>query len=119
MATKDKTVIKIDSYRESMRIVTWVNLQGSDDGDPVELGCSSDKTIQFEGTFGDGGIIIMEGSNDGSNWRVLTDPQGNNISKTTPGIETIVELTRYIRPRVPAGDGTTNLTACLLLKASK
>lgn len=116
MATKDKTIVKSDSYRESVHIITWANLQNSDNGDPVESVRSSERTIQFEGIFGSGGIIQIEGSNDGNNWHVLTDPQGNNVSKASAGIETIVELTKYIRPRVPAGDGETNLTACLLLK---
>lgn len=76
---------------------------------------SSVRSVQFTGTFGTGGTILLEGSNDGTNYVTLTDPQGNAISKTAAGIEAIEETTVYIRPRVSAGDGTTSLVATLFL----
>ena len=63
--------------------------------------------------LGSGGTLKIEGSNDGANWSVLTDPQGNDLSFTASKIETVSEITRYIRPNVTAGDGTTALTVSL------
>jgi len=97
-------------------LITWADLQNGDDGEAVQFGAFTDRSIQFGGTFGAGGTIVLEGSNDGVNYLPLTDPQGNPISKTTAAIEAISEATRYVRPRVTAGDGTTNLAAYLFLR---
>jgi hypothetical protein len=62
---------------------------------------------------GVGGTISIQGSLDGTNWVILTDPQGNAITKTAAAIESISEATPYIRPIVTAGDGTTSLSVLL------
>lgn len=95
---------------------TWGPLANGDDGAAVQYGAFTDRSVQFRGTFGTGGTVALEGSNDGTNWVVLTDPQGNTISKTAASIEAITEATRYVRPRVTAGDGTTAITAILFAR---
>lgn len=95
---------------------TWGPLANGDDGASVQYGAFTDRSIQFRGTFGTGGTVVLEGSNDGTNWQTLTDPQGNVISKTAASIEAITEATRYVRPRVTAGDGTTAITAILFAR---
>lgn len=90
-------------------LVSWT-LANGETGDAVELGNYRDRSVQVGGTFGVGGTVVIEGSNDGANYVVLTDPQGNAISKTAAAIEQITETTRYIRARVSAGDGTTAIT---------
>ena len=97
-------------------LISWTGLLNGDDGAPIQFGAFTDRSIQFVGTFGAGGTIVLEGSNDGVNYVVLTDPQGNNISKTSASIEAISEATRYVRPRVTAGDGTTSLAAHLFMR---
>lgn len=104
------------SFSGESALVTWSGLLNGDDGAALEYGAFTDRSIQFVGTFGTGGTIVLEGSNDGTNWVSLTDPQGNAISKTSASIEAISEATRYVRPRVTAGDGTTSLTALLFLR---
>jgi hypothetical protein len=99
----------------NMRSVTgqWAGLtQASlDDGAPVELSDYADRSIQVQGTIGAAGSCRIEGSNDGTNYVVLTDPQGTALNVVAAGvIEQVQEMTRYIRPRITAGDGTTNLT---------
>ena len=91
----------------------WTGLLNGDDGSPAQLANFPDKTVTFHGTFGTGGSITLQGSNDNSNWFALVDPQGNAITKTAAGIEAVTENPRYIRPIVTAGDGTTNLR-CML-----
>lgn len=89
----------------------WTGLLNGDDGVPLEGADWADRTIQFDGTFGAGGSISLLGSNDGTNYFALTDPQGNAITKTAAGLEVIEEGPRYIKPSVTAGDGTTSLNA--------
>jgi type 1 fimbria pilin len=116
MATQPKTITALTRFGEDCHLVVWTGLLNTDDGDPFEGPGSNERSIQFTGTFGSGGTIVLEGSNNGTHWFTLTDPQGNNISATTARIKRISELTRYVRPRVTAGDGSTNLTATMLVR---
>lgn len=116
MATRANVVTPIKTWGDEVHIISWSGLLNGDDGTPIEMPGSSDRSVHFVGTFGAGGTILLEGSNDGVNYVVLTDPQGNAISKTATGLEMITELTRFIRPRVSAGDGTTDLQAYVLVK---
>ncbi len=85
-----------------------------DDGIPVEVVDFADRSVQVEGSFG-GASISIEGSNDGVNYRTLTDPQGNDLLITTAKIEMVTEVTRYIRPRVVSG-AATSVTVSLLAR---
>ena len=98
-------------------IVTWAGLLNGDSGEPLILSKAC-KSIRFNGTFGAGGTVIFEGSNDTSSpvFATLVDLQGNAISKTTAGIENVAVSVQQVRPRVTAGDGTTNLTAQILIE---
>jgi hypothetical protein len=96
-------------------VVRWANLAAGDTGEMLEAVQYTDKSVQVGGTFGVGGAVVIEGSNDGNNWATLTDPQGNALNMSSASIELVSEATRYIRPRV-IGDGTTDLTLHLLLK---
>lgn len=106
------------SYEGIVKI-RWAGLLITDDGAPAGFAQSADRSIQVLGTFGAGGTVVIEGSLDGVNWETLTDPQGNNLSftGTSKKLEAISEMTEFIRPRVTAGDGTTNLTVILLARA--
>lgn len=116
MATRTATVDTINDFNNMALLIQWSGLLNGDSGDPYTIPGYSDRSIQVQGTFGTGGSISLEGSNDGTNYIVLTDPQGNAITKTSAAIEAVTELPRYIRPRVTAGDGTTNLVASLFVK---
>jgi len=97
-------------------MITWPSLANGDDGGPVGGSGWADKSVQVEGTFGGGGTVVLEGSNDGTNYRTLNDPFGVPLSFTAAGIHAITEATRYIRPRVTGGDGTTGITATVLVR---
>lgn len=94
-------------------LVVWSALANGDDGTPWEHADYGDRTVHFTGTFGAGGSVTFQGSNDGTNWFALTDPQGNAITKTAAGIEVVSENPRFVRPIVTAGDGTTALVATM------
>ena len=119
MATKNWAITY--SRQEAGKGVTayqWVLVNG-DDGLPLEVSSFADKTVQVKGTFGSGGTIVIEGSNDaasGAIYATLNDPQGNALSITAAKIETILENPRILRPRVTAGDGDTSLTITVLVR---
>jgi hypothetical protein len=115
MATRNATITDISPTGKS-KLVTWTGLLNTDDGAPADWVDYSDRCFQVTGTFGAGGSVTIQGSNDGTNWASLADPQGNALVFTSQRIEQALELPRYVRPLVTAGDGTTNLTVTLCMK---
>lgn len=113
MATRSVTATYAPNGQGNGVLVEWTGLANGDDGQPFEGVDFADRTVQIGiaqgGAFGTGGSITLQGSNDGSQWDALTDPQGNAITKTAAGLEVIAENPRYVRPIVTAGDGSTLL----------
>lgn len=118
MAIVTQLVSIVPSALNQAWVCRWTPLLNTDTGNPFENPGSSDRSVQVTGTFGVGGSVQIEGSNDGTNWSILTDPQGNNLTFTSSKIEAVSELTRYIRPNVTAGDGSTSLTVSLLVSGN-
>ncbi len=92
----------------------WPGLAAGDDGAPLSASQYTDRSVQVTGNFG-GSTVVIEGSNDGTNWSTLTDPQGNDLVLSASKIEMVTEATLFIRPRV-VGGAATNLTVSLLVK---
>lgn len=119
MATITPTITNLPTYGNTgvhVYAYTPMTHTGSDVGSPIEMPGSADRSVQVSGTFGTGGSVRIEGSMDGVTYATLTDPQGNALDVTTAKIETIMEICRYIRPRVTAGDGATSLTVQILIR---
>lgn len=95
-------------------LATWASLANGEAGSPISLPRYPDKTFQISGTFGAGGSVNIEGSNDGSNWNILADINGNALTRTASGVDTISDNPFYIRANCTAGDGTTNLKVTIL-----
>lgn len=106
-------------HNSNYQLIYWKSLKSSDEGQPVEVTGNSERSIQFSGVFGEGGAIQLEGSNDGINYYVLTDPQGNGIRKSSGSIESVMEFVRYVRPKVIGGDSTTELDAHFIVKVTR
>lgn len=107
-----------DSMHHTCVIATWPDMQNGDEGSPIELANFADRSVQVTGDFGTGGNVRIEGSLNGTDYAVLTDPQGNTLDINAGKIEAITELVRYIRPRVTVGDASTSLTVTMLLKGA-
>jgi hypothetical protein len=110
----------IDSYRTQTQtqkayVAHWDNITIADQCAPLQSAQYTDKSVQVFGTFGVGGSVTFQGSNDGTNWATLTDPQGNPLTFTGAKIEMVSEATLFVRP-VVTGDGSTSLTVLLLAK---
>jgi hypothetical protein len=97
--------------------LTWTGLLNTDDGAPFDQPDHDSVIVQVAGTFGTGGTLIIEGSNDGTSWATLNNQVGGTaLSFTGAGLRQIAEQPRYIRPRVTAGDGATNLAVRMLVR---
>ncbi len=115
MAIRNATITDIGESGKT-KLVTWTGLLNGDQGASAQWVEYSDRCFQVTGTFGTGGSCTIQGSNDGTNWAALADPQGNALTFTSQKIEQALELPRYVRPTVTAGDGTTSLTVTLCMK---
>jgi len=115
MSTAVTVTYNPNGIRE-LAVATWAALANGEAGTAVNLGQYADKSVQIRGTFGAAGSVQLEGSNDGTNYELLTDPQGNDIVKTAADLEQVSENPLWIRPRCTAGDGTTNLQITLTCK---
>jgi hypothetical protein len=99
-----------------VHFVQWTPLLNGDSGAPYAMPGFADRAVQIAGTFGAGGTVVIEGTIDGTNYVTLNDPQGVALSKTGAALQEISQITRLIRPRVSAGDGTTSITVTLLAR---
>lgn len=94
-------------------ISTWTALTAANSaGDAVSLPEYADRSVQVIGTF-DSATVVLQGSNDGTNWVTLTDPQGNVISATSAKLEQIEEATLYVRPSTSGGGGSQSVSVIL------
>jgi hypothetical protein len=102
--------------------IVWTPVTSANaEGKPRDSLDYADISVQVFGTFGAGGTVLIEGSNQATptTWATLADPQGNALSFTAAKLEQILEMPRWIRPRVSAGDGDTSLTVALWARRSR
>lgn len=97
-------------------LASWSNLTNAtaDDGAPLGFPAWGERTVQVFGTFGAGGNLVIEGSNNGVNWATLANRSGGTLSFNNAGLSRIQDYPLFIRPRVTAGDGTTNLSVAVI-----
>lgn len=116
MATIPSTSTNLSNAFDKGHLTQWTPLTfaGSDVGSSMEQFGEADRSVQIGGTFGVAGAVVIEGSNDGTNFDPLKDHLGVALSLTAAGIYSIDQIVRYLRPRITAGDGTTSLTVTVL-----
>jgi hypothetical protein len=96
--------------------VTWAAVPNGNQGDSIAEDWAS-AFFQVTGTFGAGGSVQIEGSNDGSTWVKLSP-----AALTAAGLFAALGATerpKFVRPNVTAGDGTTALTVTGFLRKSR
>ena len=116
MANITPTSTDRSNFQDKGQTTAWGPMLNGDVGLPLQNFGGSDRSIQVTGTFGAGGTMLVEGSNDGTNYYTLVDHQGNALSITAAGLKSIDQAVAYVRPRVSAGDGTTSLTATMMCR---
>lgn len=125
MATVPITLVQPARTLDQRGVFTtqWNPLTTTDaDGAPSSNARFSDRSVQVSGTFGAGGSVSIQGTNQVDaaglpiNWLTLTDQAGVALAITAASIRTILQVSRFIRPFVTGGDGTTNLTVTITAK---
>lgn len=96
--------------------VIWAAVPNGNQGDAVAEDWS-EAFFQATGTFGVGGSVQIEGSNDNTNW-VKLSPAALTAAGLFAGLG-VTERPKYLRCNVTAGDGTTAITVTGFLKKQR
>lgn len=94
------------NYAPQLVSITWTNAASAtaDVCTAAPCGWLVDKSVQFEGTVTSAAIL---GSNDGTNFEILNDPQGNALTAVNAAkIEQLLENTWLIKPTITTGTVT-------------
>jgi hypothetical protein len=126
MTTVVNTCKNVDLQDGAIQSIVWSPLTSTNlDGSPVRGAAFADRCFQVDGTFGAGATVTIQGSNDETdpptNWYPLTKAgtAAAVMAFTTAGgagIATANELTRWVRPLLAGGDGTTSLNVKLVAR---
>jgi hypothetical protein len=118
MATVIPTIVRDN---ENMVTFTYTPMANGDDGSPIPPIWSeySDRSIDATSTMGVGGSLTAQWSNTGvtTEYRAATDTTGTAIALTVTNTgKQITEVSKFLRPKVTAGDGTTAITATITIR---
>jgi hypothetical protein len=94
-------------------VVTWAGCAAGDTGavyTPRRQEALA-ANVQFSGTFG--GTIVLQGSNDNTNWVTLTDQSGVAISTSAAAAFEFSCSMAYIRPLPGSGVSDVDVAMCL------
>lgn len=117
MAVINDTSTEVNTLYGKASLATWTALATSDTGKPVVGVGLSDRSFQASGTFG-GATVVLQGSNNGTDWVTLTDPAGVALSFTSAGLKQVLQVTKYMRPSV-SGGAAVSINCDLLLVGRK
>ena len=108
------------SYVGDRDVVTWTTLVSANaNGSPYqpERLRAVRATVQAIGTW-DTATLVLQGSNDGTNWYTLNDAQGTAISFTADGYAELNTASLYIRPSTSSHGAGTDLDVILVARGN-
>lgn len=98
-------------------LTTWEAITTTDHtGDGFSNPGAPDRTVQAFGTW-DGATLIIEGSNDGTNWSQCYDAAGDLFSLTADGIKALRENPLFIRPRLSVVGSSADVDVLMLSRS--
>lgn len=102
----------------SVLLWTWANLVAASlAGTPVKFPEWADCCVQIIANTAGGATLVIQGSNDKTNWGTLNNAQGLALSVTaTTAPKQVVERPLWLRPLVSGGGGTEDWTVTLLMR---
>ena len=99
-------------------LYTWTLTAADAEGGVITAHEYGDRTVQIAGNF-DGASASLQGSNDGTNWIALTDPQGNALTKTSGALETVMETPRYTKVVSSGGGGSQSISISIFCRRTR
>jgi hypothetical protein len=123
MAVRPHIRVRLPGLDEtSVALYEWAGLLNGDTGLPIPVTSYADKNFQVHGTSGVGMEAILEGDSSLTvdQWFPLRRADGQALLlDSAPSGAQVLDHTLYVRPRIAAGDGNTNVTALLYIIARK
>lgn len=101
---------------------TYTPMANADVGAPIGANFAdyADRNVSVFGTFGAGGSVAVQGSNDdGTTYHTLNDQSDNALALTAAKNEQIIQVPELTRPNVTAGDVTTALTVVITARRQR
>lgn len=116
MAIVSPTVVDT-SGDGSTYLISWNLTTADHTGASIDASTYADRTAFFESVAWGASTAAVEGANvlTGA-YLGLADVQGTAISKTANAVESIVELTRYIRPRLTTTGTAAAVTVSMMVR---
>lgn len=113
MATIKETTtdVSIVTDGSAMKVV-WATVTENDTFAAVAMAGYTARSIHVSGTFG-GATVVLKGSNTGTNYFGLGDPQGVAISVTSEGLKSSQDSVINYQPTASGGTGQS-LTVTML-----
>ena len=99
MATVAYTITDISGSGEVF-MFTWDLTSADHTGAAIRWSPWADRSVMFTSSAWGASTGVIEGSNDGTTYVGLADPQGTAISKTSNAVESVLELTQFMIPRL-------------------
>lgn len=97
-ATEPAVITTPYGYGEDkVQRITWSNIAGGDEGAAVKVANWTKKSVMFTGTY-NGASGTIQGSNDGTNYFIISNEQGIAVSSTAVGLQTVGTNPLYIKP---------------------
>lgn|SRR5262245_7808993 len=98
-------------------VATWTGLLNTETGVSADMPVdAATRSIQISGTFGVGGNVVIEGSNDGTNFFTLNNALGTALGTiTAAALHSLDQNCLFVRPRISGGDGTTLINVILVV----
>lgn len=93
----------VGSFDGSSLVAQWSLVTANPDGLPMEYSEWSNKTWQVVGTNWGGATLVIQGSNDGTNWFTMNNAAGSTALSFTTGAGfgfVSIETPRYVRPNL-------------------
>lgn len=107
--------IAINGASNKCKLFTWALTATNLDGSAVSSPGAQKITVQLTGTIG-ASTVVLQGSNDGTNWDTLNNLAGTAISFTgSVGLKGVAEAPLFIRPLMSGTGGT--ITVALVMSA--
>jgi hypothetical protein len=109
-------------YGSDTLLIRWTGLDEDDTGDWIKVPAHTDMTVHVYGTFGSGGSLSIQGSNElGAPTApiIINDSrgEGNPMTFTSADIRQVLEAPYQIRPIVTAGEAAvTSLTVAVTFR---
>jgi hypothetical protein len=112
-------VSPIYDYKRGFIVVTWPNIPNGNQGDPFEVSGFLLGSVDWQGTIGAGFSARLEGTDNPNGapavWGAIPNWTTTVAGLLVPSADTYPVFVRFVRPNITAGDGTTSMTARLLL----